>query len=106
MVKEFSQIYKKKQCPYKPGSVPLKGGACHLSNPYVTIRLKHSTLHRKLNFRAGNPKHDDGILELAAPSRHSTLVTKCLVVSYTTFSPLPPKAYDKVKMGGGYFLLP
>lgn len=28
--------------------------ACHLSNPHVTIRLKHSTLHRKN--RAGNPQ--------------------------------------------------
>ena len=46
------------------------------------------------------PCHDDGILELAASSRHSTFVTKCLVVSYTTFSPLLPSKES------GFFLLP
>ena len=33
----------------------------------------------------------DGLHELAAPSRHSPMITHWLVVSYTTFSPLPPR---------------
>ena len=39
---------KRKHCRYKPGSVQqcVHCCACHLSNPYVTTRLKHSTLHR------------------------------------------------------------
>ena len=39
---------KRKQCPYKPSSVPAprkETGACHLSSPRVTPGLKHSTLH-------------------------------------------------------------
>ena len=32
--------------------------------------------------------NDDGIHELAASSRHSSAITRRLVVSYTTFSPL------------------
>jgi len=31
----------------------------------------------------------DGLHELAAPSRYSPTITRWLVVSYTTFSPLP-----------------
>ena len=38
----------------------------------------------------GQPS-DDGLHELAAPRWHSTTVTSRLVVSYTTFSPLPLK---------------
>ena len=37
---------------------------------------------------ADNP-FDDGLHELAAPRRHSPPITRRLVVSYTTFSPLP-----------------
>lgn len=44
---------KGKQCPCKPGSVPVKTGACHLSNPQVALRLKRSTLHRVA--RTGSP---------------------------------------------------
>jgi len=71
---------KRKHCLRKPGSVL----ACHLSSPRVTPWLKRSTLHRKSD---GQPS-DDGIRELAAPSRHSPTITRRLVVSYTTFSPL------------------
>ena len=76
-------------------------GACHLSNPRVTPWLKRSTLRRMspgpvaLQLRpsaprAGNP-HSDGLHELAAPSGHSPMITHWLVLSYTTFSPLPHK---------------
>ena len=37
----------------------------------------------------GPPSHGDGLHELASSSRNSTTVARCLVVSYTTFSPLP-----------------
>ena len=38
----------------------------------------------------GLPFCRNGLHELAAPSRHSPMITHWLVVSYTTFSPLPP----------------
>jgi len=38
---------------------------------------------------SGGQPSVDGIHELAAPSRYSTTVASRLVVSYTTFSPLP-----------------
>ena len=44
---------------------------------------------------------DDGLHELAASSGHSSTVTCRLVVSYTTFSPLP-----NTKRDGGHSLLP
>ena len=60
----FTIIKIKKHCSCKPGSVPPKGS---------------------LSFIYSN----DGIHELAVPSRHSLMITHQLVVSYTTFSPLP-----------------
>ena len=39
----------------------------------------------------GLPLHGDGIHELAASSGNSPPITRRLVVSYTTFSPLPPR---------------
>ena len=45
-----------------------------------------------------------GIHELTAPSRHSMTITRHLVVSYTTFSPLP--CFHLKTQQGGYFLLP
>lgn len=49
----------------------------------------------------GGQPSNHGIHELATPSRHSTMVAHCLVVSYTTFSPLLI-----VLTMSGYFLLP
>ena len=48
---------KRKHCRYKPGSVQqcVHCCACHLSNPYVTTRLKHSTLHRSARHLGGQP---------------------------------------------------
>ena len=40
-------------------------------------------------YYSGGQPSDDGIHELAASSRHSPTITRWLVVSYTTFSPLP-----------------
>ena len=44
---------------------------------------------RSLAGASGGQPSVDGIHELAAPSRYSTTVASRLVVSYTTFSPLP-----------------
>ena len=75
---------KKNQYLYKPGSVLEKPVPYHLS--------KRSTLHRVPKNSGEQPFHDDDIHELAASSRHSIVVTNYLVVSYTTFSPLPFQA--------------
>ena len=103
-------LKKKREWPYKPGSVPRRlryspysflRGACHLSTTQVTLRLQRSTLHRSYLTASsgGQPWHGDGIHELAASRRYSSPITRRLVVSYTTFSPLPRKR-------GGRFLLP
>ena len=94
--KLFTLHFKRKHCLRKPGSVL----ACHLSSPRVTPWLKRSTLHRK----SGGQPSDDGIRELAAPSRHSPTITRRLVVSYTTFSPLPRASLQDLR--GGRSLLP
>jgi len=57
----------------------------------------------------GPPSHGDGLHELASSSGNSTAIARCLVVSYTTFSPLPPQSSIfnlQSKKGGGCFLLP
>ena len=77
------------QCPYTPGSVPEKirclsfiYAASHPAAPaFYPPSQNHFT-------RADNPPID-GLHELAASSRHSPTITRRLVVSYTTFSPLP-----------------
>ena len=77
----------------------VNNSACHLSSPQVTLRLKRSTLHRictptyhKVKCRetdSGEQPSNGGLHELAASSGHSLTITRQLVVSYTTFSPLP-----------------
>ena len=47
-----------------------------------------------------------GIHELAASRWHSLTITRQLVVSYTTFSPLPKRFFISDEIFGGYFLLP
>jgi len=51
---------------------------------------------------SGGQPSSDGLHELAAPRWHSPTITRRLVVSYTTFSPLPPAR----RRDGGHFLLP
>ena len=79
-------------------------GACHLSNPWVTPGLEHSTLRSCHKRHSGEQPSVCGIHELTAPSRHSMTITRHLVVSYTTFSPLP--CFHLKTQQGGYFLLP
>ena len=93
---------KRNQYLYKPGSVLVKPVPYHLS--------KRSTLHRIPKNSGEQPYHDDGIHELAASRKHSIVVTNYLVVSYTTFSPLPahiirPRLTQQELCAGGYFLL-
>ena len=80
---------KRKHCPYKPGSVPvfLLVPAIYLlrTSPCVSSVLPSIASRRN---SGGQPSHGDGIHELAASSGNSTTITRCLVVSYTTFSPL------------------
>ena len=59
------------------------------------MRLQRSTLHRspahvEPSTRAGNPRHVDGIHELAASSGNSPTITRRLVVSYTRLLTLTP----------------
>ena len=61
---------KRKQSPCKPGPVPLAGCLSFI-------------------YSAGYPTALDGIRELAASRWNSPTITRRLVVSYTTFSPLP-----------------
>ena len=78
-------IKKRKHCPYKPGSVPRK------AVPVIYLVHKSpcgSSILPSIVYSGGQPS-DDGIHELAAPSRYSPMITHWLVVSYTTFSPLP-----------------
>ena len=70
------------------------------------IYLRHesprgSSVLPSVVYSGGQPS-DDGLRELAAPSRHSPTITRRLVVSYTTFSPLPLP----LRAVGGCFLLP
>jgi len=80
-MKEEKKSEKRNQYLYKPGSVLAKPVSYHLS--------KRSTLQRIPKNSGEQPYHDDGLHELAASRKHSIVVTNYLVVSYTTFSPLP-----------------
>lgn len=71
---------------------------CHLSSPKVTLGLKHSTLHSSPKGQSDEPPSICGIHELTAPRWHSLAITRQLVVSYTTFSPL---LSPTVGIGGG-----
>ena len=59
------------------------------------IYLRHGSPHASsvlpstVSCDSDGPPSDGGIRELAAPSVHSPMITHRLVVSYTTFSPLP-----------------
>ncbi len=82
----------KKQCPCKPGSVS------HVFRHAMSvIYLRHelprgSSILPSIVYPEALGRTalcDDGIRELAASRRNSPTVTRRLVVSYTTFSPLP-----------------
>ena len=81
---------KRKQCPYKPSSVFLL--KIRMSVIYLVPKspLGSSTLPSTAARRQSDePPSICGIHELTAPRWHSLTITRQLVVSYTTFSPLP-----------------
>lgn len=85
---------KEKQCPYKPSSVFLL--KIRMSVIYLVPKspLGSSTLPSTAALRQSDePPSICGIHELTAPRWHSLTITRQLVVSYTTFSPLlsPPQ---------------
>ena len=93
-------LKKRKQCPCKPSSVFLYQICCYAvfipdirtSVIYLVPKspLGSSTLPSTAALRQSDePPSICGIHELTAPSRHSMTITRHLVVSYTTFSPLP-----------------
>lgn len=104
-------LKKRKQCPCKPSSVFLHQICCYavfisdirMSVIYLVPKspLGSSTLPSAAALRQSDePPSICGIHELTAPRWHSLTITRQLVVSYTTFSPLPHTRR------GGYFLLP
>ena len=90
---------KEKQCPYKPSSVFLL--KIRMSVIYLVPKspLGSSTLPSTAALRQSDePPSICGIHELTAPRWHSLTITRQLVVSYTTFSPLlsPPHSKSKI----------
>lgn len=108
-------LKKRKQCPCKPSSVFLYQICCYavfipdirMSVIYLVPKspLGSSTLPSTAALRQSDePPSICGIHELTAPRWHSLTITRQLVVSYTTFSPLP--CFHLKTQQGGYFLLP
>lgn len=80
-----------KQSLYKPGSVssaPLRARSV-LSFIYSASRLTAQAFYPPSSLRSDGTPSNDGLHELAAPRWYSSLIAQRLVVSYTTFSPLP-----------------
>ena len=107
---------KRKQCPCKPSSVFLYQICCYAvfipdirtSVIYLVPKspLGSSTLPSTAALRQSDePPSICGIHELTAPRWHSLTITRQLVVSYTTFSPLLSTPLWE-SGGSGYFLLP
>lgn len=85
---------KEKQCPYKPSSVFLLKTRTSVIYLVPKSPLGSSTLPSTAARRQSDePPSICGIHELTAPRWHSLTITRQLVVSYTTFSPLlsPPQ---------------
>ena len=78
--------------PYGQGSL--------LSFIYSVSRPTALAFYPPPSHRSDGTPSNDGIHELAAPRWYSPMIAHRLVVSYTTFSPLPHTRR------GGYFLLP
>ena len=88
-----TQNIKARQRSRKPGSVSYVARTqvlCHLSSLQVALQLKRSTLHRysSKGVSGGNPP-TMVYMNLQPPADTAQMITHWLVVSYTTFSPLP-----------------
>ncbi len=101
----FKLQEKRKQCPCKPGSVPYRNKAPVI---YLVRRLPYvsSVLPSIAADASDGQSSDDGIRELAAPRWNSLTITRQLVVSYTTFSPLPIHQEEAVIFFFHILLLP
>ena len=92
MTRKTAGRKKVRQCPNKPGSVsrPRRTGSSSFiqsaSHPAAQAFYPPSSGSRPVGQAT---LIDDGLHELAASSQHSSAITRRLVVSYTTFSPLP-----------------
>ena len=106
---EAAMLKKRKQCPCKPSSVFLYQICCYavfisdirMSVIYLVPKspLGSSTLPSTAALRQSDePPSICGIHELTAPRWYSLAITRQLVVSYTTFSPL---LSPTVGIGGG-----
>ncbi len=79
----------------KESTAPISRVLCHTQGMAPVIYLGHESPHGSsvlpsVGAEASDGQSSaDGIRELAVPSRHSPMITHWLVVSYTTFSPLP-----------------
>ena len=86
------ELKERKQCPYKPSSVPIPSETIRTPVIYLVPEspLGSSTLPSAAARRQSDePPSICGLHELTAPRWHSLAITRQLVVSYTTFSPLP-----------------
>ena len=86
------ELKERKQCPYKPSSVPIPSETIRAPVIYLVPEspLGSSTLPSTVAQRQSDePPSICGLHELTAPRWHSLAITRQLVVSYTTFSPLP-----------------
>ena len=104
-----AMLKKRKQCPCKPSSVFLYQICCYAvfipdirtSVIYLVPKspLGSSTLPSTAALRQSDePPSICGIHELTAPRWHSLAITRQLVVSYTTFSPLLSPLLSKSKI--------
>ena len=85
------ELKERKQCSYKPSSVPIPPETIRAPVIYLVPEspLGSSTLPSTVARRQSDePPSICGIHELTAPRWHSLAITRQLVVSYTTFSPL------------------
>ena len=86
------ELKERKQCSYKPSSVPIPSETIRAPVIYLVPEspLGSSTLPSAAARRQSDePPSICGLHELTAPRWHSLTITRQLVVSYTTFSPLP-----------------
>ena len=86
------ELKERKQCSYKPSSVPIPSETIRMPVIYLVPEspLGSSTLPSAVARRQSDePPSICSLHELTAPRWHSLAITRQLVVSYTTFSPLP-----------------
>ena len=95
------ELKERKQCSYKPSSVPIPSETIRVPVIYLVPEspLGSSTLPSAAARRQSDePPSICGLHELTAPRWHSLAITRQLVVSYTTFSPLLSPLLSKSKI--------